>query len=54
MTSAYILSREHDVYIFEQNDYIGGHTHTHEVKDKDKIFDGFEMIYTILDGCYVE
>jgi len=37
LTSAYILSREHDVYIFEQNDYIGGHTHTHEVKDKDKI-----------------
>ena len=23
-------------------------------KDKNKIFDGFEMIYTILDGCYIE
>ena len=29
LTSAYILSQEHDVYLFEKNDYIGGHTHTH-------------------------
>ena len=28
LTCGYLLSREHDVTIFEANDYIGGHTHT--------------------------
>ena len=33
LTSAYILSKKHEVYLFEKNDYIGGHTHTHEIKE---------------------
>src|SRR4029453_1841622 len=28
MTVAYMLSTEHEVTVFEANDYIGGHTHT--------------------------
>lgn len=32
LTSAYLLSREHDVVLFEANDYLGGHTHTRHVK----------------------
>lgn len=28
LTTAYLLSREHRVTVFEANDYIGGHTHT--------------------------
>ena len=28
LTCAYLLSREHDITVFEANDYIGGHTHT--------------------------
>lgn len=32
LTSAYYLSREHDVSLFEKNDYIGGHTNTQDVK----------------------
>ncbi|GAA6135977.1 FAD-dependent oxidoreductase [Oceaniserpentilla sp. 4NH20-0058] len=28
LTSAYLLNREHDVTVFEANDYLGGHTHT--------------------------
>ena len=36
LTSAYILSQEHDVYLFEKNDYIGGHTHTHKIKEDNK------------------
>ena len=32
LTSAYLLNRKHDVTIFEANDYIGGHTHTHKIK----------------------
>jgi len=28
---AYHLSREHDVTVYEANDYIGGHTHTHDI-----------------------
>ena len=31
LTSAYLLNRKHDVTIFEANDYIGGHTHTHNI-----------------------
>jgi predicted NAD/FAD-binding protein len=29
---AYHLSREHQVTVFEANDYVGGHTHTHEIE----------------------
>ncbi|MEJ6474687.1 NAD(P)/FAD-dependent oxidoreductase [Pseudoalteromonas piscicida] len=31
MTAAYLLSRQHDVKVFEKNDYIGGHTATIDV-----------------------
>ena len=29
--AAYKLSKDHDVTVFEANDYIGGHTNTHDV-----------------------
>ena len=31
--AAYHLNKEHDITVFEQNSYIGGHTHTHEITD---------------------
>ena len=31
-TAAYHLCREHDISVFEANDYIGGHTHTVDVR----------------------
>jgi len=31
MLSAYLLNEDHDVVLFEANDYIGGHTHTIDV-----------------------
>jgi len=31
MASAWLLSRQHEVVLFERNDYLGGHTHTHDV-----------------------
>ena len=31
MTAAYLLSEDHEVVVFEANDYIGGHTNTAEV-----------------------
>jgi len=31
LVTAYLLSRDHDVAVFEANDYIGGHTHTVDV-----------------------
>lgn len=31
LASAWLLSRHHDVTLFETNDYPGGHTHTHRV-----------------------
>ena len=36
LTSAYLLNRNHDITVFEANDYIGGHTHTNNIKIKDK------------------
>ena len=31
MTSAYLLSEDHEVVVFEINDYVGGHTNTADV-----------------------
>lgn len=31
-TIAYKLHKEHDITVFEANDYIGGHTHTHQIR----------------------
>lgn len=31
LTSAYLLSRQHEVSLYEANDYLGGHTHTQQV-----------------------
>ena len=30
--AAYHLSRDHEVTVFEANDYVGGHTHTHDIE----------------------
>lgn len=32
LTAAYHLSESHDITVFEANDYIGGHTHTHLIE----------------------
>jgi len=32
LASAWLLSRKHEVTLFEANDYFGGHTHTHDVE----------------------
>jgi uncharacterized protein len=34
LASAWLLSREHEVTLFEANDYLGGHTHTHQVAQR--------------------
>ncbi len=36
LTSAYLLNRHHDVHVFEANNYIGGHTNTIQVKEREK------------------
>ncbi len=36
LTAAYLLNKKHDVTVFEANDYIGGHTHTHEIDQNNK------------------
>ncbi len=32
LASAWLLSKQHDVVLFEANDYLGGHTHTHDIE----------------------
>ena len=36
LTTAYLLNKKHDVTVFEKNEYIGGHTHTHDIILNDK------------------
>ncbi|QBB69851.1 FAD-dependent oxidoreductase [Pseudolysobacter antarcticus] len=38
LASAWLLSREHDVVLFEAGDYLGGHTHTHAIEIVDKTY----------------
>ena len=33
IVAAYLLQQEHEVTLFEQNDYLGGHTHTLEISE---------------------
>ena len=35
LTAAYLLSRTHDVTVFEAEDRLGGHAHTHDVTGSD-------------------
>ena len=32
LASAWLLSRQHEVVLFEAGDYLGGHTHTHDIE----------------------
>lgn len=36
--AAYHLNKSHDITVFEANDYIGGHTHTHSIKLEGKSY----------------
>ena len=33
LTAAYLLQRTHDVTLFETDDRLGGHAHTHDIAD---------------------
>ena len=32
LTCAYLLRNDHEITLFEKNDYLGGHTHTHNIE----------------------
>jgi len=32
MAAAYLLSQKHEVWLFEKDERLGGHTHTHEIE----------------------
>lgn len=38
MVTAYLLCRDHDITVFEANDYVGGHTHTHAVEQAGRTY----------------
>ncbi|WP_115705875.1 NAD(P)/FAD-dependent oxidoreductase [Legionella sainthelensi] len=38
LTTSYLLSKNHDVSLFEANDYLGGHTHTLSVETKETTY----------------
>jgi predicted NAD/FAD-binding protein len=38
LASAWLLSRKHDVTLFEADSYFGGHTHTHEVTQQGRSY----------------
>lgn len=47
LTAGYLLSRKNNITVFEKNDYIGGHTHTHllEYKNKSYFVDSGFIVY---------
>ena len=36
MSAGFELSKKYEVHIYEKNSYLGGHTHTHEIKEGNK------------------
>jgi predicted NAD/FAD-binding protein len=38
LTAAYLLNKQHKITLFEKNDYIGGHTHTHDITIGEQTF----------------
>lgn len=36
ISAAWLLHKKYDVTLFEKNNYLGGHTHTHDVTENDK------------------
>jgi len=36
--AAYHLAKEHDITVFEANDYVGGHTHTHQIQHQNRYY----------------
>merc|ERR1711991_1054758 len=45
LASAYFLKNKFKVKIFEKNDYIGGHTHTHYLKEEKTYFDSGFIVF---------
>lgn len=47
LTCAYLLRHTHDVTVYEANDYLGGHTHTHNIQidDQDVTVDTGFIVY---------
>ena len=50
LVSAYLLNKKHDVTLFEKNDYLGGHTHTHEILDGNNQLRGDKAIINMETG----
>ena len=38
LTASYLLNKQHEITLFEKNDYIGGHTHTHDISIGEQTF----------------
>ena len=38
LTASYLLNKKHNITLFEKNDYLGGHTHTHDITIGEKNF----------------
>ncbi|MEO8364866.1 MAG: FAD-dependent oxidoreductase [Pseudoxanthomonas sp.] len=61
MGAAWLLSRQHEVVLFESADYLGGHTHTHRIELQGKQYEvdsGFivfnEAHYPLLTKMFAE
>lgn len=59
LSAAYLLHPQHDITVYEKNDYVGGHSRTVEVKTKDRVIPvdtGFIVFndrnYPLLTGLF--
>jgi len=49
--AAWLLSRQHEVVLFEANDYLGGHTHTHDIELQGKHY-AVDSGFIVFNGAH--
>ena len=52
LTTAHLLCKDFDITVFEANDYIGGHTHTHELEIEKKTGESILGLLSIMKRPY--
>ena len=52
LTCAYLLNKKHDISLYEKNNYIGGHTHTHLITENNKSYNVDSIFIVFNEDTY--